>query len=176
MGSVLVARGYDLLLSKGYDYANLESNVPNGPTTKVAISSITKQFTADAILLLEERGPLKVKDPIKKYCPEPRSAWNAITIFQLLTHTSGILTLPAFAEFQKIGRFPTTPEEISVLVRGTPLEFERGVRMVYSNLGYVVLGYLIEKVSGEGYQNFVPENILVPLGMKDSGYGPGSAT
>jgi len=174
MGSVLVARGNDVLFSKGYGYANLEWGMPNSPTTKFALGSITKQFTAASILLLEERGRLKVGDPIKKYWPNAPSIWNAITIFQLLTHTSAIPNITDFPEFQKIERFPMTPEEIIALVRDRPLEFEPGTRMIYSNSGYVVLGYLIEKVSGESYQKFVRENIFDPLGMKDSGYAPNS--
>jgi len=96
MGSVLVARGDQILLSKGYGSANLEWNIPNSPSTKFRLGSITKQFTAASILLLEERGKLKVDDPVKKYMPDAPAAWDKITIYHVLTHTSGI---PIFTSF-----------------------------------------------------------------------------
>src|SRR5262249_8274628 len=89
MGSVLVARGDEILFSKSYGSANLEWNIPNTPTTKFRIGSITKQFTAAAILLLEERGKLNVNDPVKKYMPAAPAAWDKITLFNVLTHTAG---------------------------------------------------------------------------------------
>ena len=90
MGAVLVARGGDVILNKGYGSANLEWDIPNTPATKFRLGSITKQFTAAAILLLAERGKLTLDDPIKKHVPDAPAAWDAITIFHLLTHTSGI--------------------------------------------------------------------------------------
>ena len=95
MGSVLVARDGQVLYSKGYGSANLEWDVPNSPNTKFRLGSVTKQFTAASILLLEERGKLSVSDPVKKYMPDAPAAWDKITIFHLLTHTSGI---PNFTE------------------------------------------------------------------------------
>jgi CubicO group peptidase (beta-lactamase class C family) len=90
MGSVLVARGKAVLFSKAYGSANLEWNIPNTTTTKFRIGSMTKQFTAAAVLLLEERGKLKIDDPVKRYYPDAPAAWDKITLFHLLTHTSGI--------------------------------------------------------------------------------------
>ena len=90
MGAVLVARGNDILLDKGYGFANLEWNIPDSPKTKFRLGSITKQFTAASILLLEERGKLSVNDSVKKYMPDAPAAWDKITIFNLLTHTSGL--------------------------------------------------------------------------------------
>src|SRR5689334_21019715 len=87
MGTVLVARDGKTLLDKGYGFANLEWQVPNTPTTKFRIGSITKQFTAASILLLEERGKLKIDDPVKKYMPDAPAAWDKVTVFHLLTHT-----------------------------------------------------------------------------------------
>jgi len=89
MGSVLVARDGKVVFSKGYGSANLEWDVPNSPAAKFRLGSITKQFTAACILLLEERGKLKVEDPVKKYMPDAPAAWDKVTIFNLLTHTSG---------------------------------------------------------------------------------------
>ena len=96
MGSVLVARDGKILLSKGYGSANLEWDIPNSPSAKFRLGSITKQFTQAYILLLEERGKLKVEDPVKKYMPDAPAAWDKVTIFNLLTHTLGI---PSFTDF-----------------------------------------------------------------------------
>src|SRR2546428_9604287 len=100
MGSVLVARGGEVILSKGYGSANLEWDVPNTPSTKFRLGSITKQFTAASILLLEERGKLKLDDPIKTYLPDAPPAWDRITIFNLLTHTSGIPNFTSLPEYK----------------------------------------------------------------------------
>jgi CubicO group peptidase (beta-lactamase class C family) len=175
MGSVLVARGTQVLLSKGYGSANLEWEVPNRPNTKFRLGSITKQFTAASILLLEERGKLKVNDLIKTYIPDAPPAWEKITIFHLLTHTSGIPSFTSFADYRKLEPFPTTAEELVARFRDKPLEFQPGERWNYSNSGYVLLTYLIERISGTSYEQFVRENIFVPLGMKDSGYDSNSA-
>jgi len=175
MGSVLVARGDHILLSKGYGSADLEWNVPNTPSTKFRLGSITKQFTAASILLLEERGKLKVDDPVKKYLPDAPAAWDKITIFNLLTHTSGIPNFTSFPEYQSLEPFSKTPEQLVALFRDKPLEFQPGEKWNYSNSGYVLLGYLIEKVSGKSYEKFVQENIFTPLSMRDSGYDSNSA-
>ncbi len=170
MGSVLVARGQDVLFSKGYGSANLEWDIPNTPATKFRIGSITKQFTAAAILLLEERGKLKVEDPVKKYLPDAPAVWDNITSIHLLTHTSGIPDFFGFPEYPKLEPFPITPQQIVALFRDKPLEFPPGEKVQGSSSGYVLLGYLIEKLSGESYQDFIQKNIFTLLGMKDSGY------
>ncbi len=175
MGSVLVARDKDVLFSKGYGSANLEWDIPNTPTTKFRLGSVTKQFTAAAILLLEERGKLKIEDPIKKVLPDAPAAWDKITLFHVLTHTAGIPNFTSLPEYPKLEPFPITPEQIVGLFRDKPLEFSPGEKMEYSNSGYILLGYLIEKVSGESYQDFIQKNIFTPLGMKDSGYDSNSA-
>jgi CubicO group peptidase (beta-lactamase class C family) len=160
MGSVLVARGDEILLSKGYGFANLQWDIPNTPSTKFRLASLTKQFTAASILLLEARGKLKVEDPVKKYIPDAPAAWNEITIFHLLTHTSGMT--------RSIGSTPVN--NFVAEFRDKPLESQPGEKHTYSNAGYVLLGHLIEKISGQTYEKFVQENIFTPLGMKDSGY------
>jgi CubicO group peptidase (beta-lactamase class C family) len=174
MGSVLVARGNEILLSKGYGFANLEWDIPDSPSTKYRLGSITKQFTAASILLLEERGKLKMEDPVKKYIPDAPAAWDHITIFNLLTHTSGIPNFTNFPEYKQIQPFPITPEKIVALFRDKPLDFQPGEKWNYSNSGYVLLGYLIEKIGGESYEKFLQENIFTPLGMQDSGYDSNS--
>jgi len=175
MGSVLVAQDGKVLLDKGYGFANLEWDVPNTPTTKFRLGSITKQFTAASILLLEERGKLKVEDPVKKYMPDAPAAWDKITIFHVLTHTSGIPSLTSFPDFEAHEAQAMTPEKLVEWFRDKPLEFEPGTKWNYSNSGYILLGYLIEKISGQSYSEFVQQNIFTPLGMKDSGYDSNSA-
>ncbi len=175
MGSVLVARGNDIVLDKGYGFADLEWDIPNSPTTKFRLGSVTKQFTAASILLLEERGKLSVDDPVKKYMPDAPAAWDKITIFNLLTHTSGIPNFTSFPEYVSLEPFTTTPGQLVARFRDKPLDFQPGEKWSYSNSGYVLLGYLIEKISGESYEKFVQENIFTPLGMKDSGYDSNSA-
>ncbi len=175
MGSVLVARDQTILFDKGYGFANLEWNVANTPTTKFRLGSVTKQFTAVSILLLEERGKLKVDDPVKKYMADAPAAWDKVTIYNLLTHTSGIPSFTGFPDYASTEAIATTPEKLVARFRDKPLEFQPGEKWNYSNSGYVLLGYLIEKISGETYEKFVQENIFTPLGMKDSGYDSNSA-
>ena len=174
MGTVLVAQDGKILLDKAYGFANLEWEVPNTPTTKFRLGSITKQFTAASILLLEERGKLKVEDPVKKYMPDAPAAWDKITIFHVLTHTSGIPSLTSFPDFESHEAQAMTPEKLVEWFRDKPLEFEPGTKWNYSNSGYILLGYLIEKISGQSYSDFVQQNIFTPLGMKDSGYDSNS--
>ena len=175
MGTALVARGDQVLFNKGYGSANLEWNIPNAPNTKFRLGSVTKQFTAASILLLEERGKLSVGDPVKKYLPDAPAAWDKITIFHLLTHSAGIPNFTGFPDYQKLQLFAATPAELVARFRDKPLEFEPGEKMSYSNSGYVLLSYLIEKTSGDTYEKFVSANIFTPLGMKDSGYDSNSA-
>jgi CubicO group peptidase (beta-lactamase class C family) len=170
MGSVLVARGSDVLLSKGYGSANLEWNIANSPSAKFRLGSITKQFTAASILLLEERGKLKTEDPVKKYVAVAPAAWDKITIRHLLTHTSGIPNFTSFPDYRASEPFATPVEKIVARFRDKPLDFQPGERWSYSNSGYLLLGYLIEKITGGSYGQFVRDNLFTPLGMRDSGY------
>lgn len=169
-GAVLVAKDGKILINKGYGSANLDWKVSNSPTTKFRLGSVTKQFTAACILLLEERGKLKTDDPVSKYLPDAPAAWDQITIFNLLTHTSGIPDFTEFPDYRTTEATPTTPEQLVTRFRAKPLDFAPGTSWRYSNSGYVLLGYLIEKISGQPYSTFLRENIFAPLGMKDSGY------
>ena len=175
MGTALVARGNQVLFSKGYGFADLEWDIPNAPSTKFRLGSVTKQFTAASILLLEERGKLNVNDPVKKYMPDAPAAWDKMTLFHVLTHTAGIPNFTGFPDYEKLSPFPATPAELVARFRDKPLDFQPGEKWNYSNSGFVLLGYLIEKISGETYEKFVQENIFTPLGMKDSGYDSNSA-
>src|ERR1700722_12963936 len=160
MGSVLVAQHGNVMFSKSYGWADIEWNIPDSSTTRFQIASVTKQFTAAAILLLEDRGKLKTDHLVKKYLPDAPASWNKITIYNLLTMTSGIAGDGAKYE-------PGTPDKL--IFADKPLDFQPGEKWDYSNLGYDVLGYLLEKVSGQSYADFLQENIFKPLGMNDSG-------
>jgi CubicO group peptidase (beta-lactamase class C family) len=138
MGTVLVAQDGTVLLDKAYGFANLEWEVSNTPTTKFRLGSITKQFTAASILLLEERGKLKIEDPVKKYMPDAPAAWGKITIFHVLTHTSGIPSLTGFPDFASREAQAMTPEKLVEWFRDKPLEFEPGTKWNYSNSGYII--------------------------------------
>lgn len=175
MGAVLVARGPQVLFSKGYGSANLEWGIPNAPNTKFRLGSITKQFTAAAILLLEERGKLKITDAVKQHLPDAPAAWDKVTIFHLLTHTAGVPSFTSFPDYGKIKLSAATPVELVGLFKDKPLEFEPGEKFAYSNSGYLLLSHLIEKVSGEKYESFLRTNFFAPLGMNDSGYDSNSA-
>jgi CubicO group peptidase (beta-lactamase class C family) len=142
---------------------------------QVRLGSVTKQFTAASILLLEERGKLKTEDLIKKYIPNAPSAWDRITIFHLLTHTSGIPNFTDLPDYREWEKKPATPEELVKRFRDKALDFEPGSKFKYSNSGYVLLGYLADKISGEKYPQFVKENIFTPLEMTESGYDVNSA-
>jgi CubicO group peptidase (beta-lactamase class C family) len=175
MGSVLIARGDETLLSKGYGKASLADDIPNTPATKFRLGSVTKQFTAACILLLEERGKLSVEDPVKKHLPDAPAAWDSITIYHLLTHTSGIPNFTDFPEYRSTEGTSQTPEQLVARFRDKPLNFAPGTSWEYSNSGYVLLGYLIEKIGDMPYAKFVQDNVFTKLGMQDSGYDSSTA-
>lgn len=170
MGSVLIAQHGKILFSKGYGMANVKLGIPNTPETEFRIASNTKQFTAMAILELQERHKLSVDDPVCKYVPNCPSDWAPITIQNLLTHTSGIPNFTSFPDYLRIRAQPTTPAKLIASFENKPLDFKPGSRFKYSNSGYVVLGYVVEKVSGETYAEFLQKNIFTPLGLAHSGY------
>ncbi|HKX32160.1 MAG TPA: serine hydrolase [Blastocatellia bacterium] len=169
-GSVLVARDGKVLFSRGYGMANLEFEVPNTPQTKFRIGSVTKQFTAAAIMLLQERGNLSVQDPVCKYLAKCPPAWDQITIHHLLTHTSGIPNFTNFPEYAKTMTIPATVDELLDRFKDRPLDFKPGEKMSYSNSGYVTLGAVVEKASGTSYRHFLWLNVFEPLKMTSSGY------
>jgi CubicO group peptidase (beta-lactamase class C family) len=170
MGSVLVAKGGNVVLKKGYGMANVELDVPNAPNTKFRLGSITKQFTATAILQLAAQGKLSVDDKVSKFVPDSPAAWKDITIHHLLTHTSGIPNFTGFPEYQKDQRETVTPTQLLSRFKDRPLDFTPGSKFKYSNSGYEVLGFIVEKVSGEKYEDYLKKHIFDPLDMQDSGY------
>ncbi len=171
-GSVLVSEHGNVILKKGYGYANIEWNVPNEPDTKFRIGSISKQFTAMLIMQLVEKGSVTLDGKISDYLPYyPKETGEKITVHQLLTHTSGIFNYTNAPEFFAKERFfPHTAEEITKLFSGKELDFEPGTKWNYSNSGYIVLGAIIEQVSGKSYEQVLQENILTPLGMNSTGF------
>ena len=170
MGAVLVAEDGRVVLDKSYGFANVEWQVPNTAQSKFRLGSITKQFTAASILLLEQQGKLSTDDLVKKYMPDAPAAWDKITIYHVLTHTSGIPSFTGFSDYHANEVKSYTPEQLVAWFKDKPLEFQPGTDWRYSNSGYVLLGYLIEKISARSYAQFVRDNIFDPLGMKDTGY------
>ena len=169
-GSVLIARNGEVLVRNGYGEADREKHLVNTAQTKFRLGSLTKQFTAMAILLLQARGKLNVHDRICTYLADCPTAWQQITIHQLLTHTSGIPDFTRFPDFQTTQGSPSSPTQTIARFKDKPLDFQPGEKWSYSNSGYVVLGDIIELASGKTYEAFLQENIFTPLKMVDSGY------
>ena len=175
MGSVLVAKGNEVVFAMSVGQADVEWNMPNSATTKFRIGSVTKQFTAAAVLLLEERGKLRVDDPIGKYIKGVPASWQPITLRHLLTHTSGIPDSTELASSKEGSIADVHPSFLFERVRGLPLESAPGTKFNYSNTGYILLGWVIEIVSRQTYREFVKQNLFDPLGMTDSGYDSSTA-
>lgn len=173
-GYVLVARDGKPVFSQGYGMANFEDDVANSSKTKFRIASVTKTFTAVAIMMLQERGKLSASEPVCKYLRNCAERWKPLTIRHLLSHTSGIPDYIASPDFMRTISMATTPDAIINSVRSGPLQFEPGSGFAYSNSNYIVLGRIIEIVAKQPYAAFIKSNILAPLGMKDTGYDDNS--
>src|SRR5581483_1650182 len=169
-GTVLVARDGRPLLARGYGLANREHDISNGPKTKYRIGSITKPITALVLLLLVQQGKLQLDDPMSRHVEEVPEAWGKVTIRHLLAHTGGVPEHTNLPDFGRRMTAPTTPRDIVGLVRDRPLDFPAGEKFKYCNTGYILLGLVAEKVSGQSYADLVRRSVLEPLGMADSGY------
>ena len=169
-GSVLVARNGEVLLSRGYGFADRDKNISNSPQTKFRLGSITKEFTATAILMLQAQDKLKVQDLICRYIPDCPPAWQDITIHHLLTHTSGIPNITDFPDYPAFKATPSPPDQTVERFKDKPLDFKPGEKGSYSNSGYVVLGYIIEQASGQSYETFLQQYIFEPAQMKNTSY------
>lgn len=167
-GAILASIKGDILYSEGFGKANFELAVNNTTKTKFRIGSITKTFTAVSILQLVQRGELNLEDPIGKYHPIQKDG-DKITIHHLLTHTSGIPNYTDDPQMLEWCTQPSTPEKLIERFYQKELEFHPGEKYKYSNSGYILLGSLLEQVSGQSYEMYLKENIFAPLGMKDSG-------
>ena len=163
-GSVLVEYKGEVLLSKGYGKSNREEDFKYKPETVSDMGSVTKQFTAAAILKLEMQGKLSVQDKVSKYLPNVPEDKSTITIHQLLTHSSG-LHLYSGDDFE-----PVTEEEFLNITLSQKLLFEPGSKWEYSNPGYSLLAWIIEKVSGETYEEYMYQNLFKPANMENTGY------
>ena len=163
-GAIIVSKDDEVILKKGYGYANRETRQPYTPETIQTNGSITKQFTGAAILLLESRDELSVNDKISKYLDPLSEEMQGITIHQLLTHSSG---MP--------GGIGSDEESIDAepyleRLKGESLQFEPGTSYAYSNTGFSLLGMIVEKVSGQNYETFLHKNLLLPAGLNETGY------
>ena len=169
-GAVLVARDGQVLFSRGYGPANAEWDIPNTPDTKFRLGSITKQFTAAAVLRLQEQKKLSVQDSVCAHVSACPDAWKVITIHHLLTHTSGIPSYTATPEYKQTMMVPKTVDDMVAGFRDKPLEFAPGDQFKYNNSGYFLLGVIIEKVTGKKYEQVLRDEIFAPLAMNDTGY------
>ncbi len=170
--AVLVVQDGKTVLRKGYGMAELELGVPISPDMVFRVGSVTKEFTAAGVLKLVEAGRLALDDPVEKYLPDFPTGGRRVTIEQLLTHTSGIRSytdMPGW--FGARMREDRTPREVEALFDREPFDFEPGKGWHYDNSGYVLLGEILEKVTGKPYADLVTETIFRPLGMNDTRYG-----
>ena len=169
MGAVLAAKDGAIVFNRAYGLANLEWQIPNTVDTRFRIGSVSKQFTAAAILLLEDRGKLNTGDIVKKHLPEAPAAWDAVTIHHLLSHTSGVPSLTSMPEFPSLKTLPARPDKSLARYIDKPLEFAPGTKWNYSNSGYLLLALIVERVSGQPFETFLEESVLRPLGMSQTG-------
>lgn len=172
-GVVRVSRGERLLWTCAYGEACREWHVPNTPATAFHIGSISKQFTAVAVLLLQDAGKLEVGDSLGHWLPDAPTAWRSITIHQLLTHTSGIPDLVRLPEFTDLATRHTTLDEEIHLLESKPLLHVPGTESHYGNSGYLIAARIVELASGVPFERFVDERIYRPLHMSHSGYASG---
>ncbi|MBA3317334.1 MAG: beta-lactamase family protein, partial [Gemmatimonadales bacterium] len=161
--SVAVLRGDSVLLARGYGFANLEHRVPATDSTIYQSGSVGKQFTAAAIVSLAREGKLGLGDPIRKYLPEGPPAWRTVTIRHLLTHTSGI---PDYTGDRVDFRRDYTEEQLAKVYARLPLQFAPGATWSYSNTGYALLGFIVRRVTGKFYGDYLRERVFQPLDMR----------
>ncbi|QQS47490.1 MAG: serine hydrolase [Acidobacteriota bacterium] len=168
--AVIVVKNGGVIFRKGYGLANLELGIPIEPDMIFRIGSITKQFTAVATLMLVEQGKLSLDDEITKFIPDYPTQGHKITIDHLLTHSSGIKSYTGLPEWRPLWRKDVSLDEMIDLFKNKPFEFAPGEGWNYNNSGYVLLGRIIEKASGQKYEDFIEKNIFAPLGMKQTFY------
>ncbi|MBD3402640.1 serine hydrolase [candidate division GN15 bacterium] len=169
-GAVLVAKDGEVVFANGYGWASAQLGVENTAQHKFLIGSITKSFTAAAILRLAEAGKLTLEDKLSKYFDDfPAEVADKVTIHHLLTHTSGVHSYTEITDLMLRRTIAMTPEEIVDRFKNMPLDFEPGAEWKYSNSGYFLLGLIIEKASGMSYDEYLEEHILGPAGMEQTG-------
>ncbi len=163
-GALLVAKGDDIVLNKGYGLAIRSGGIPNTAETIFCVGSVTKQFTAAAIMSLEMQGKLSTADPISKYLDSVPEDKSGITIHHLLTHSSGLVQ-DVGGDYQQALRDETVRK-----ILAQPLEFKPGERFTYTNVGYSLLAAIVEKVSGQPFEEYLYEHLFKPAGMEWTGY------
>lgn len=166
--SLAVVRQGKPVLLQGYGWANLEWQIPATPTTVYEIASITKLFTATAIMRLVESGRISLGDTLGKHLPHMPEAWHHVTVKQMLMHQSGIKSYTDVPSYWETTRHDLSREEILDLVRALPLSFAPGARSAYENTAYYLLGFLLEQISGQAYADFLRTHFFTPLGMRDT--------
>lgn len=166
----LVAKKGKVIYKKAFGMANLELNVKMKAEFIFEIGSMTKQFTAVSVLLLAQEGKLNLNDEITKFIPDYPMNGNVITIHHLLTHTSGIKDFTSMKAIKNIAREDLSPKELVDFFKNEPMDFKPGEQYKYCNSGYVLLGYIIEIVSGKTYADFITERIFSKIGMENTFY------
>lgn len=166
----LVAKDGKPIYKKAFGKANIELDVDMNTESVFQIGSMTKQFTAVSIMMLAEQGKLDVKDEVTKFIPDYPTNGEIITIHHLLTHTSGIKDFTSMKSIMSIAKKDLSPEELVDFFKEESMDFSPGEKYKYNNSGYVLLGYIIELVSGIPYEEFIEKNIFQKIGMKNSCY------
>src|SRR5512136_2574389 len=178
-GSILIAQDGVVFLNKGYGLADRVQGIPNTPQTRFHLGSMTKQFTAMGILILQSQGRLSVQDPICNFIADCPKEWQDITIHHLLTHTSGLSSQLSNQLYRKIEAGtsgPVAPAEQAHylgLSSQWSLDTPPGEQYAYNNFGYILLAHIIEEVSGQSYADFLEQAIFTPLNMRNTGYPDG---
>ena len=173
-GAVLVARGDEVLFRGAYGLADRGTGEPLTPESRFRIASLSKQFTAAAVLQLQDKGVLSVDDPVCRWiepCPE---AWRAVTLHHLLSHTSGVPDLMRRRDWSKVRWAKQSTAEMTAASAALPLEFQPGERIGYSNVGYNLLGHVVERAAARPFAEHLRLTLLEPLGLKDTGWDDGS--
>jgi CubicO group peptidase (beta-lactamase class C family) len=173
-GAILVARNGQILFEQAYGMADYTWQIPNSPQTRFHIASVSKPFTAAAILQLQEQGRLQVSDPVSRYLPDFPGG-DRMTLDNLLTHTSGIPNVNDLEDYDTFVRSPHTVEQVIAKFAGLPLEFQPGSETRYSNSNYNLLASIIEKVSGQSYQEYLATHIFAPCGLGETGHDGNAA-
>jgi CubicO group peptidase (beta-lactamase class C family) len=169
--TALIYKNGEVIYRKAFGNANLELGIAMTPENVFEIGSITKQFTAIAILMLEEQGKLKIENEITKFIPDYPTNGKTITVHHLLNHTSGIKSYTSMDSFRELARTDMSPTELIDVFKNEPMDFDPGEKFLYNNSGYILLGHIIEVVSGQTYADFIEKNIFEKLGMSNSYYG-----
>ena len=164
--SLAVVKDGTVVFARGYGLANVELNVAATPETVYEIGSITKQFTATAVMMLVEEDKIALDDKITEHLSGLPEAWTGITVRHLLTHTSGIRNVNSLPGFARLRMTPGSQQKLVRILEASSLQFEPGSKWAYCNTGYQLLGWIIEKASGVPYATFLKERIFIPLDMQ----------